>query len=119
MDKFPLLWNGRAVGALTTERQELYTWFTARCRLPERGLWCAWAVGDQGELRLGVVEPEGSQATIRRRFSDRMTVPQHPSVFLHMYLPFPARSRLAGLADTFVPSSSPEKRTLSRGTVPF
>ena len=57
------------------ERQELYTWFTARCRLPERGLWCAWAVGDQGELRLGVVEPEGSQATIRRRFSDRMTVP--------------------------------------------
>ena len=75
MDKFPLLWNGRAVGELTTERQELYTWFTARCRLPERGLWCAWAVGDQGELRLGVVEPEGSQATIRRRFSDRMTVP--------------------------------------------
>ena len=51
MDKFPLLWNGRAVGELTTERQELYTWFTARCRLPERGLWCAWAVGDQREVK--------------------------------------------------------------------
>ena len=38
MDKFPLLWNGRAVGELTTERQELYTWFTARCRLPDTGL---------------------------------------------------------------------------------
>lgn len=75
MDKFPLLWEGRPAGELTTERETLYTWFTARCRLPEEGLWCAWAVGDLGELRLGVLEPEGEQAAIRRRFSDRMTAP--------------------------------------------
>lgn len=75
MDKFPLLWDGNPAGELITERESLYTWFTARCRLPGEGLWCAWAVGDQGELRLGVLEPEGEWAAIRRRFSDRMTAP--------------------------------------------
>ena len=73
MDKFPLLLEGKASGELTTEREALYTWFTARCRHPEEGVWCAWAVGDQGELRIGVLEPTGNQAVIRRRFSDRMT----------------------------------------------
>lgn len=63
------------IGELMTEREVLYTWFSARCRLPENGLWCAWVVGEQGELRLGVLEPEGEWAVIRRRFSDRMTSP--------------------------------------------
>ena len=75
MDKFPLLWKEAPLGELTTEREALYTWFTARCRLPGKGLWCAWAVGAQGELRIGVLEPVGDQAVIRRRFSDRMTAP--------------------------------------------
>lgn len=74
MDKFPLLLEGKPAGELTLEREGLYTWFTARCPLGE-GLWCAWAVGDQGELRLGVLEPEGRQGTIRRRFSQRLTAP--------------------------------------------
>ncbi len=75
MDKFPLLWAGEPAGELTVEQEALYTWFTARCRLPEEGLWCAWAVGERGELRLGVLEPAGEQAVIRRRFSRRMTGP--------------------------------------------
>lgn len=75
MDKFPLLWKGKSLGELTTEREALYTWFTARCRLPGKGLWCAWAIGTQGELRIGVLEPAGDRAAIRRRFSDRMTAP--------------------------------------------
>lgn len=75
MDKFPLLWDGKPLGELTTEPETLYTWFTARCHMPGDGLWCAWAVGDLGELRLGVLEPEGRQAVIRRRFSRRMTAP--------------------------------------------
>ena len=75
MDKFPLLWDSKSVGELTTEREALYTWFEVWCRLPEKGLWCAWAVGEQGELRLGVLEPRGDQAAIRRRFSDRLTGP--------------------------------------------
>jgi len=75
MDKYPLLLDGRPTGELTVEREGLYTWFGARCPLPE-GLWCAWAVGDRGELRLGVLEPEGRQGgTIRRRFSRQLTAP--------------------------------------------
>ena len=72
MDKFPLMLEGKPAGELMTEREGLYTWFSARCPLPEAGLWCAWAVGD---LRLGVLEPVGSGGTIRRRFSGRLTAP--------------------------------------------
>lgn len=62
MDKFPLMQGGVSVGELITEQEALYTWFEARCRLPGEGLWCAWAVGDRGELRLGVLEPCGDRA---------------------------------------------------------
>ncbi|MCI8848624.1 MAG: hypothetical protein HFF85_08835 [Oscillibacter sp.] len=75
MDKFPLLLDGIPSGELTAEREALYTWFTARCTLPDDGLWCAWLVGSRGELRLGILEPEGKRGRIRRRFSDRMTQP--------------------------------------------
>lgn len=74
MDKFPLLLEGSPTGELMTEQEGLYTRFSARCSLPE-GLWCAWAVGDRGELRLGVLEPEGRQGAIRRRFSRQLTAP--------------------------------------------
>lgn len=74
MDKFPLTLEGKPAGELTVEREGLYTWFSARCSL-RPGLWCAWAVGDRGELRLGVLEPEGRQGTIRRRFSGQLTAP--------------------------------------------
>ena len=72
MDKFPLLWEGKAIGELSAEQETLYTWFTVRCRLPGEDIWCAWAVGNRGELRLGVVEPQNG---IRRRFSHQMTAP--------------------------------------------
>ena len=75
MDKFPLMQGCFSVGELITEQEALYTWFEARCRLPGEGLWCAWAVGDRGGLRLGVLEPCGDRATIRRRFSARLTAP--------------------------------------------
>ena len=75
MDKFPLLWEGKPSGELVTEREALYTWFTARCKRPREGIWCAWVIGNRGELRIGVLEPMGNQAVIRRRFSDRMTQP--------------------------------------------
>lgn len=75
MDKFPLLWEGKAIGELTVEQEALYTWFEAVCRLPEGGLWCAWIVGDRGELRLGVLEPSAGRSWIRRKFSRRMSEP--------------------------------------------
>ena len=75
MDKFPLVLNGKPLGELTAERESLDTWFAVRCRLPGDGLWCAWAVGDRGVLRLGVLESVGDRACLRRKFSDRMTAP--------------------------------------------
>ena len=75
MDKFPLIWRERPLGEMSVEQEALYTWFTVCCRLPEPGLWCAWAVGEQGQLRLGVLEPVNGKLTIRRRFSRRMTEP--------------------------------------------
>lgn len=74
MDKYPLFLDGHPAGELTAVREGLYTCFGARCHLPE-GLWCAWAVGERGDLRLGVLEPEGAEGVIRRRFSDRLTAP--------------------------------------------
>ena len=75
MDTYPLCRQGSACGELTAERESLYTRFTARCPLPPEGLWCVWLVGEQGEMRLGVPEPQGGEAIICRRFSDRMTAP--------------------------------------------
>lgn len=78
MDKFPLLKDGVPAGELTTEREALYTWFTARGPLPDadgKTLWCAWIVGERDELRLGILEPSRDGGVIRRRFSERMTRP--------------------------------------------
>ena len=35
MDKFPLTADGRPAGELIAQREGLYTWFSARCPLPE------------------------------------------------------------------------------------
>ena len=75
MDKFPVCCQGRAVGELEVERESLYTAFSVRAMLPEKGLWGAWLVGTTGELRLGILEPDDREGTIRRRFSDRMLMP--------------------------------------------
>ena len=75
MDKFPVCWNGSVQGELTLNKENLYTRFHVRCCLPGGGLWCVWAVGEKGELRLGVLEPCGDRAEICRRFSEQMTQP--------------------------------------------
>lgn len=75
MDKFPILWKGKSVGELILEKESLYTWFTVQCHLPESGLWCAWVIGEKNNLRLGVLEPTEGHFSIRRRYSDRLTVP--------------------------------------------
>ena len=70
MERFPMLWNGGPWGELITEKQGLYTCFSVRGgHLPEEQLWCGWAIGERGELRLGVLEPEGRGSLLCRRFS--------------------------------------------------
>ncbi len=66
-----MLREGKACGELTVEREGLYIRFTAAGSLPDDRLWCAWAVGEKGELRLGVLEPEKGRGRVSRRFSGR------------------------------------------------
>lgn len=76
MDKFPLLYNGEIRGELTREQEKLYIWLEAHCPLPrEEGLWCVWVIGETGELRLGILEPQGEFGRIRRRFSRQSIKP--------------------------------------------
>lgn len=74
MDRFPLMWRGAEVGEVTVARDGLYVCFSAAAQILE-GLWCVWIVGEQGEFRLGVLEPRDGQSVIRRRISGRMTAP--------------------------------------------
>ena len=74
MDKYPVWKDGKTVGEMTVSPEALYTVFDIFC--PEReGLWCVWAVGKTGTLRIGVPEPENGRLHIRRRFSRQLTAP--------------------------------------------
>lgn len=75
MDKFPLLWNGSEVGEMHVEQQALHTCFSVSCRLREEQLLCVWAVGEQGEFRLGILVPADGRLTLCRRFSGQLTAP--------------------------------------------
>lgn len=75
MDKFPVLWNGSAVGELCIEQAGGCAVFSVCCRLPTTGLWSVWLVGACSELRLGVMESSG---LLRRQFSSRLTTPLGP-----------------------------------------
>ena len=76
MDKFPVLFGGKcSVGELTVDCKGCYTDFTAQIYLSKDGLWCLWAIGDKGELRLGVLEPKDGNAFLRKRFSDQLVLP--------------------------------------------
>lgn len=77
MDKYPVLENGTAAGELTVWPDRLYTVFHVSCP-PREGLWRAWAVGETGTLRIGVLEPENGVLCIRRRFSRELTAPAGP-----------------------------------------
>ena len=69
MERFPVLREGKCCGELTAEREGLYTRFSVTGSLTEKPLWCAWVVGERGELRLGVLEPKDGHGFITRRFS--------------------------------------------------
>lgn len=75
MESIPLLWAGERVGEISGEPEGLYTRLRVRCRRSKPGLWYAWLVGGQGELRLGVLEPVSGGLSIRRRLSRRELEP--------------------------------------------
>ncbi len=70
MERFLLLRDGQNRGELLAEREGLYTRFSARGRIPEgEELWCVWLIGERGERKLGVLEPDGEWGCVCRRFS--------------------------------------------------
>ena len=70
MERVPLRYGQETVGELTMRPQGLYRCCRAEFRLPE-GLWCVWAVGEQGQLRLGVAAPAGGVFRLERQLSHR------------------------------------------------
>lgn len=75
MDKFPLLWEGKPVGEMTTCQNGQETVFSLWCDLPKEGLWSLWVVGTHGELRLGMPQVQDERGRLEKRFSRRMTDP--------------------------------------------
>ena len=75
MERYPLYCGGREAGELTVAEEPMYVTFQAVCRPAEPGLWRAFAVGEQGELRLGVLAPENGAFAIRRRVSRQTARP--------------------------------------------
>jgi len=70
MEVLPLILGERKAGEVTVEQAGLYLRLCARAVLPE-GVWCVWLAGEQGEFRLGVLEPQGGECVIRRQISGR------------------------------------------------
>jgi len=72
MDGYPVVLNGAAAGRMTVSREGLYNVFDVACRPEETTVFRAFAVGERGELRLGVPVPEhGGLFTVRTRVSVR------------------------------------------------
>ena len=70
MKTLPVLNGGKRIGETLVEEERLYV--RLEVRVPSRqGLWCAWAIGERGEVRVGTLEPVNGQSVISRRFSKR------------------------------------------------
>ena len=78
VDRYPVMWRETAAGELTVEREGLYAVCSVGCHPPGDGLWCVWAVGDRGEVRLGIAEPGAAGFALRRRLSLRSLEPAGP-----------------------------------------
>lgn len=71
MERTPVMLDGNAVGTLTAAEEGLYVCYRAEYRLPSPQVLRLVAVGNQGELRLGVPEPRSGVFRLTRRLSAR------------------------------------------------
>lgn len=72
MERLCVLFQNSPIGSLQAEGEGLYTRFFADCALPEEeGVWCVWVIAERGEVRLGVMEPQGEHLLLSRRLSRR------------------------------------------------
>lgn len=66
MQQFPILLDGREIGTACLDGARC----TARCRVPEDGLYRAYLRGAQGEALIGVLEPRAGAAYAERRLTE-------------------------------------------------
>ena len=71
METLDILAEGRPVGTAEITEEGLYLRFTADCEDPLSGPCRLVGVGERGELRLGVPEPEGGRLRLSRALSRR------------------------------------------------
>lgn len=72
MESLPVLLEGKKCGELWVEERGLYICYRAVCDLkPDIGPMRLFVVGEQGELRLGVIQPEDGAFVLRRQISVR------------------------------------------------
>lgn len=72
MEEVSILQDGRVCGSLRVEREGLYVAYQAVCRAgDEETPLRLVAVGEAGEVRLGIPAPEGKMLALRRRLSAR------------------------------------------------
>ena len=67
--------DGEVCGELCAEEWGLYVRYMAVCRLAEAEPVRLFAVGERGELRLGVLQPENGCFVLRRQLSAREVYP--------------------------------------------
>ena len=75
MERLKLYRSGQVVGELTAEPEGLYLRFHARCDLCGEGMFRAFAVGQRGEVPLGVLEPVSGQLQLSRCLSRGQLAP--------------------------------------------
>ena len=73
--EYPVLYGGEEMGTVTLTEQGARTQVEVSCRRDNAGLFRAYLLCGKGEYPLGVLEPQGDRAVIRRRFSRAMTAP--------------------------------------------
>ena len=71
METLDILAEGRPVGTAEITEEGLYLRFTADCEDPVEGPCRLVGIGERGELRLGVPEPEGGRLRLSRALSRR------------------------------------------------
>ena len=71
MERAPVVLDGRTVGTLTAAEEGLYVCYRAEYRLSCPRVLRLFAVGNRGELRLGIPEPRSGVFRLTRRLSAR------------------------------------------------
>lgn len=69
MDKFQVFLDGVETGEMTVMQEGLYDVFRVSCHPPTENVLRAFAIGERGELRLGIPVPDGTEFTVCHRIA--------------------------------------------------